>query len=145
MSPLTSLFRRLPPPAAALVSRAIRFVATGLVGAGVAYLLFIGFLRLMPWPAANGLAWLGSVGFGFVVNRRFTFGVIGAARRSRQAVSYLAGAALQLGLSYAIYAVLLDRLHWKVTPAFVVMTAITAAFGFAYQSLVTFRRPLAAA
>ena len=48
-------------------------------------------------------------------------------------------------LSTGVGEALLDRLHWKVTPAFVVMTAITAAFGFAYQSLVTFRRPLAAA
>ena len=123
----------------------MRFAVTGGLGVGLAYILFRGFLLLVPWEAANAMAWLGSVWFGFLVNRRYTFAVRGRERRLRHAGLYMLGAVLQLGLSYLVYAVLFDRLHWAVTPAFLVVTAFTASFGFAFQSLVTFRRPTEAA
>lgn len=87
------------------------------------------------------MAWLGSVWFGFLVNRRFTFAVRGREQRLRQAGLYVLGALLQLALSYPVYGLLFDRLHWAVTPAYLVNTAVTALFGFGFQSLVTFRRP----
>jgi putative flippase GtrA len=125
-------------------ARGAKFVLTGLLGAGIAYGLFMGLLRLMPWPPAMALSWIGSIWFGFVVNRRFTFEVTGAQRRTRQAGLYLVGALLQLALSYVVYGLLHEVGHWTPTPAFLATTAVTAAFGFAFQSLVTFRRAPAA-
>jgi putative flippase GtrA len=120
--------------------RGVKFLLTGLLGAAVAYVLFMGFLRLMPWPPAMALAWVGSIWFGFVVNRRFTFEVIGSHRRTRQAGLYVVGALLQLALSYVVYGLLHELGRWTPTPAFLLTTGVTAGFGFAYQSLVTFRR-----
>jgi putative flippase GtrA len=125
--------------------RAVKFALTGVMGAAVAYVLFILCLRVMNYVPATVLAWAGSIGFGFLVNRRFTFGIVGKEGRTRQAALYAVGALLQLGLALAGYAVLLGRLHWAATPAFLVNTAITAAFGFVFQSVATFRRPAAAA
>jgi putative flippase GtrA len=127
-------------PVRRLAYRAVKFAFTGLVGAGVAYLLFIACLRVTSYEPATVVAWAGSVWFGFLVNRRFTFDVRGSSGQTRQAAFYVVGALLQLGLAMSGYAILIGRLGWSATPAFVVNTAVTAALGFAYQSLATFRR-----
>ena len=110
------------------------------MGAAVAYVFFIVCLRFMSYFPATIIAWGGSIGFGFLVNRRFTFSIRGVEGRARQAALYTVGALLQLGIALAGYAWLLGRLHWSPTPAFLANTAVTAAFGFAFQSVATFRR-----
>jgi len=119
--------------------RAVKFGITGLIGAGVSYLLFIACLSVMSYAPAAVLSWAGTIGFGFLANRRFTFGIKGRVRRRQHAFFYAVGAILQLGLGLAGYALLLGRLKWDPTLAFLVNTAVNAAFGFAFQSLGTFR------
>lgn len=123
-----------------LLGRMVKFGLTGIAGAGIAYVLFIVCLRFMNYVPATVIAWAASIGFGFLTNRRLTFGIRGRERRSQQALLYTVGATLQLGLALMVYAWLLGRLHWAATPAYVVNTAVTATFGFAFQSLATFRR-----
>jgi putative flippase GtrA len=127
-------------PMTQLLGRIFKFGLTGLAGAGIAYLLFIACLRFMSYVPATVIAWAASIAFGFFTNRRFTFGVRGRARRSRQAVLYAIGSTLQLGLSLLVYAWLFGRLHWTATPAYVANTLVTASFGFVFQSAATFRR-----
>ncbi|HEY1749880.1 MAG TPA: GtrA family protein [Caulobacteraceae bacterium] len=122
-----------------IVRRGIKFGLTGLAGAAIAYLLFIACLSVVGYQGATVLSWAGSMWFGFLVNRRFTFGVRGARGWGRQALAYAVGAGLQLGLALAGYAILIGELRWPGTPAFLVVTATVALFGFAYQSAATFR------
>ena len=123
-----------------LLERITKFGLTGVAGAAIAYVLFILCLRFMTYAPATVIAWAASIAFGFVTNRRFTFGVKGRERRWRQAGLYAVGATLQLGLALLVYAFLFGRLHWAATPAYVANTIVTASFGFAFQSLATFRR-----
>jgi len=126
-------------PIKQLLGRIVKFGLTGLAGAGIAYLLFIACLQFMSYVPATVIAWAVSIAFGFFTNRRFTFGVRGRARRYRQATLYVIGSTLQLGLSLLVYAFLFGQLRWTATPAYVANTLVTASFGFAFQSVATFR------
>lgn len=124
----------------AILQRAVKFGFAGALSTGVAYVTLILMLRVMHYLPAAALSWLASAGVGFVVNRRFTFGIVGSEGRARDLSLFLAGSGLQLALAMAGYAVLLGRMHLDPTIAFAANLVFTTLFSFAFMNLVTFRR-----
>ncbi len=123
------------------MQRLIRFGLTGLLTTAIAYLAFVGLIRLgLNYLPATVVAWAASLTVGFVVNRRFTFGIVGAERSKRDFGLYVTGAVLQLLLSMAGYALLIGQLHLAPTPAFAVNLVATTSFNYLFLRFVTFRR-----
>jgi putative flippase GtrA len=118
-----------------------RFVIVGGATTTLSYLVFSASLRLgVHYLLAALLAWGISLGFGFVLNRRYTFGVRHAQGRLRELGLYIVGAVAQLALGSAGYAILIGRLGVATTPAFVVNTALVAVASFVFTRWVTFSR-----
>jgi len=121
--------------------RLIRFGLTGALTTALSYVVFIGLIRLeVYYEAASAASWALGLVVGFVVNRRFTFGISGGDRRKRDFTLYIVGSLLQLGLGLSGYALLIGRFRLDPTPAFILNTAVTATFNFLFLRFVTFRR-----
>jgi putative flippase GtrA len=102
---------------------------------------FLGAIRLgVEYLLASAIAWASAMLVGFVVNRRFTFGIVGAPQRGRDFAFYIVGALLQLLLGLGDYGLLIGRLHFDPTPAFVLNLTVTTVFSFLFLRFVTFRR-----
>jgi putative flippase GtrA len=121
-------------------ARAVRFGISGGLSTLVAYLTFIAALKFWHYAAATVISWCLSVGFSFVVNRRFTFGIKGRQDRGRDFVLFVIGSLIQLALALIGYRILLGAMHLRPTVAFLINLAFTSSFSFAYLSLVGFRR-----
>lgn len=136
-APLRRAWEKTRSPGA---GRLLRFCLTGLLTTATAYVVFVGLIALgVHYLIANVFAWGVALLVGFVVNRRFTFGITGADGRSRHFGLYLLGAGLQLMLGSVGYAILIGYLRLDPTPAFAVNIIITATFNYLFLSLVTFR------
>jgi putative flippase GtrA len=123
------------------LKRLIRFGLTGLLTTAIAYVVFVGLVKLgLHYLLATMVAWAASLTVGFVVNRRFTFGIVGPARGKRDFGLYVVGAVLQLLLSMAGYALLIGQLHLAPTPAFAINLVATTSFNYLFLRFVTFRR-----
>jgi putative flippase GtrA len=123
-----------------LAKRAVRYVLTGALTTLVAYVATMLFLRLMNYIPATALAWVVTVGFGFTINRRFTFGIVGPERRGRDFGLFVVGAAMQLAITLVSYSITLGRLGLDPSLAFAINLVVTTSFGFAFLNLVAFRR-----
>ena len=123
-----------------LAKRAVRYVLTGGLTTLVAYVATMLLLRLMNYVPATALAWLVTVCFGFTINRRFTFGIVGPEGRGRDFGLFVIGAAMQLAITIGGYSITLGRLGLDPTLAFAINLVITTSFGFAFLNLVAFRR-----
>jgi putative flippase GtrA len=121
------------------IGRAARFVISGLITTGISGGIFIPLSGRIGYVAAAALAWVVSVGVGFVLNRRFTFGLTGSEGRSRHLMLFVMTAGLQFLLSEASYAVLMGRLHLPPTIAFGLTLVLTTTFSFTLLNLVVFR------
>jgi putative flippase GtrA len=123
------------------MTRLIRFGLTGALTTALSFCVFIGLIHLgVHYEVASVASWVLGLVVGFVINRRFTFGISGAGRRTRDFTFYVLGSLLQLGLGLTGYALLIGRLRLDPTPAFVVNTAVTASFNYLFLNFVTFRR-----
>lgn len=124
------------------LSRIFRFGLTGLASTLVSYVVFIALMRAgMYYVVSSAASWAGGVLVGFLLNRRFTFGITGRERRVRHFGLYVTGMVLQLLLGLAGYAVTIGRLNLDPTLAFAINLPITTAFSFLFMRYVTFRRP----
>ncbi|MBV9995942.1 MAG: GtrA family protein [Caulobacteraceae bacterium] len=123
-----------------LLKRAIKFSIAGGLTTAVAYIATMLFLSMMNYIPATILAWTVSVGVGFALNRRFTFGIVGPTRRLKELALFVLAALLQLLITLGNYSIMLGRLGFDPTVAFLINLAITTSFGFAFLNLVTFRR-----
>jgi putative flippase GtrA len=123
------------------LKRLARFVVTGVIATGVTYVVLIGLMKLGAYYMLAGVAsWASGLAVGFVLNRRFTFGITGRERRTRDFGLYLTGALLQLALGLGCYAVTIGWLRLNPTLAFVINLPITTAFSFLFLRFVAFRR-----
>jgi putative flippase GtrA len=123
------------------MNRLIRFGLTGALTTALSYVVFVGLIRLgVLYEAASAASWALGLIVGFVINRRFTFGISGADRRKRDFTLYIVGSLLQLALGLAGYGLLIGRLRLNPTPAFVLNTTMTATFNFLFLRFVTFCR-----
>ncbi len=123
------------------MTRLIRFGLTGALTTAFSYGVFIGLIHLgLYYEIASVASWALGLCVGFALNRRFTFGISGADRRTRDFSFYVLGSLLQLGLGLGGYALLIGRLRLDATPAFILNTAVTATFNFLFLRFVTFRR-----
>jgi putative flippase GtrA len=123
------------------MTRLVRFGLTGALTTALSYVVFVGLIRLAVfYEVASVASWALGLVIGFAINRRFTFGIEGANRRTRDFALYCIGSLLQLGLGMAGYALLIGRLHLGPTPAFILNTGVTATFNFLFLRFVTFRR-----
>jgi putative flippase GtrA len=123
------------------VQRLIRFGLTGLLTTAISYVVFVGLIKLgLNYLPANAAAWVAGLSVGFPVNRRFTFGIVGAERSKRDLGLYVAGNLLALLLSMAGYALLIGQLHLDPTPAFAINLVVTTSFNYLFLRFVTFRR-----
>ena len=123
-----------------LSGRAMRFGVSGVVATLIAYVTFIIGLQFWHYAWANVFSWCISVTFGFLMHRRFTFGIRGRESGVRDLVMFLVGALLQLGLSMIGLRILIGALHLNATLAFVINLVFTSSFSFAYLNLIAFRR-----
>jgi putative flippase GtrA len=123
-----------------LSARAMRFGVSGAVATLIAYVTFIIGLQFWHYAWANVFSWCISVTFGFLMNRRFTFGIRGRENGVRDLAMFLVGALLQLGLSMIGLRILIGALHLNATLAFVINLVFTSSFSFAYLNLIAFRR-----
>lgn len=123
-----------------LSGRAMRFGVSGVVATLIAYVTFIIGLQFWHYAWANVFSWCISVTFGFLMNRRFTFGIRGRESGVRDLLMFLVGALLQLGLSMIGLRILIGALHLNATLAFVINLVFTSSFSFAYLNLIAFRR-----
>jgi putative flippase GtrA len=123
------------------VRRIVHFVLIGLLSTAVSYLVFIALIRLgLHYALASVASWAAGLAVGFVLNRRFTFGITGPERRTRDFGLYVIGALLQLLLGLTGYAITIGRLGLNPTLAFAINLPITTAFSFLFLRFVTFRR-----
>ena len=123
------------------MTRLVRFGLTGLLTTALSYVVFIALIGAgVFYELACVASWASGLLVGFLLNRRFTFGISGAERRKRDFTLYVVGSLLQLGVGLIGYALLIGRLHLDKTPAFVLNTAVTATFNFLFLRFVTFRR-----
>lgn len=121
-----------------MLTRLARFGLTGLVTTGIAYVVFIVMLRWWHYLPATAAAWVASVGAGFALNRRFTFGIRGGAQ-GRQFLLFIAGSVAQLLIAMAGNAVLIGHLALNPSLAFLLNLIVTTSFSFLYLNLVAFR------
>lgn len=123
-----------------MISRLFRFGLSGVLTTGVAYVAFIGLIEGLHWHYALATigAWIASVGVGFTLNRRFTFGIRGGAQ-GRQFALFVVGSLLQLALSIGCNAVLIGQWRLNSSLAFLLNLMVTTSFSFAYLNLVAFR------
>jgi glycosyltransferase involved in cell wall biosynthesis len=120
--PLEPTTGRVP---AGLIRQLVRFAAVGVLST-VAYLVLFLLLRdLLGSQGANFLSLLLTAIANTALNRRFTFGVVGRQRRTRQQVQGLIVFGLALGLTSGTLAVA-HSLH-STPPAAVELTLLVAA------------------
>lgn len=120
--------------------RVVKFGLTGVLTTAIAYTSFMLLLKVMHYVPAMAITWVLSLSTGFVINRRFTFGIQGPQRRGRELVLYMIGSGLQLLLAMVCYGALTERVGLAPTPAFFVNLVVTTTFSFVFMSLVAFRR-----
>jgi putative flippase GtrA len=123
-----------------LLRRIVRFVMTGGLTTAVAYVTWILLLKVVGYPIATAVAWIVAVALGFVVNRRFTFGIAGPERRAADFGLFVVGALGQLVIGEVSYYVTIGRLGMAPTLAFLITLALNTSFGFLFLNFVTFRR-----
>jgi putative flippase GtrA len=124
----------------AMLQRVLRFIMTGGLTTAVAYVSWMLLLNVMSYPIATALAWMVAVALGFVVNRRFTFGIAGPERRAADFGLFLIGALGQLVIGEVGYYVTLGRLGMAPTWAFLINLVLNTTFSFLFLNFVTFRR-----
>jgi putative flippase GtrA len=121
-APLEPTTGRVP---AGLIRQLVRFASVGVLST-VAYLVLFLLLRdPLGAQGANALTLLGTTMANTALNRRFTFGVVGRQRRTRQQVQGLIVFGLALGLTSGTLAVA-HSLH-STPPAAVELTLLVAA------------------
>jgi putative flippase GtrA len=121
----TPLEPTTPGVPAGLTRQLVRFIAVGVLST-VAYLVLFLLLRdPLGAQGANALTLLGTTMANTALNRRFTFGVVGRQRRTRQQVQGLIVFGLALGLTSGTLAVA-HSLH-STPPAAVELTLLVAA------------------
>jgi putative flippase GtrA len=114
-----------PGVPAGLTRQLVRFIAVGVLST-VAYLVLFLLLRdPLGAQGANALTLLGTTMANTALNRRFTFGVVGRQRRTRQQVQGLIVFGLALGLTSGTLAVA-HSLH-STPPAAIEVALLTAA------------------
>jgi putative flippase GtrA len=123
-----------------LLRRMVRFVMTGGLTTAVAYVVWMLLLKVVGYAIATVLAWIVAVALGFVINRRFTFGIAGPERRAADFGLFVVGALGQLVIAEACYYVTIGRLGMAPTWAFLITLVLNTSFGFFFLNFVTFRR-----
>ena len=123
-----------------LARRVVRYIVAGGLSTLAAYVATMLLLRVMNYVPATALAWVVSVGVGFPINRRFTFGIVGPEARGRDLGLFVVGAGMQLAITIGDYSITLAWLKLDPTLAFLINLVICTAAGFAFQNFVTFRR-----
>jgi putative flippase GtrA len=123
------------------MGRLLRFGLTGALTTAIAFVVFVALMRSgLHYALASVASWASGLAAGFAINRRFTFQIAGSEHRKRDFALYATGAALQLLLGLAGYALLIGRWRLNPTTAFVLNTTMTATFSFLFLRFVTFRR-----
>ena len=123
------------------MQRLMRFGLTGALTTAIAFAVFMGLTGLrVHYLIANVASWSSALTVGFVVNRRFTFGIAGPERRKRDLALYVTGALLQLFLASAGYALLIGKLRLDRGIAFALNLTMTSTVNFLYLRFVAFRR-----
>jgi putative flippase GtrA len=121
--------------------KAARFIVIGVTCATLSLAVFTSTLALgCSALAANALAWLSGAALGFVLNRRYTFEIRGAAGLTRQTVLIAGGSLAQLGISSLGCLLLLERLGLPAVIVFGLNVAATSSFMYVYMGVV-FRTP----
>ena len=131
----------MPP----VVLRAARFVVVGALTTGVAYVTFMLFLKVTNYLLAASGSWVITVGVGFVLNRRFTFGLQGPDGAARHLTLYIVCAALQYVLTMVGYYVMIGVMRLDATLAFAINLVLASTFSFTFLNLVTFKAKRGAA
>lgn len=123
-----------------LFIRARRFVLVGGLLTAYAYAAFTGLVGAgVHFMAANTAVWASGVGFGFVLNRRYTFGVRGREGAARQFALFAVGSLAQLGLSSAGYVLLIGRFDLQPGLAFILNVGAVTVLMFGYLNFIAFQ------
>jgi putative flippase GtrA len=120
--------------------RVIGYCLVGGLSTLVSYVLTLALKSLIGINAAAAIAWIAAVLTGFVINRRVTFGLVGAEKRWLELALFTFGALMQLLLTLIGYWITLGRLHLDFNLAFAINIVTTTIFGFTYVNLIAFRR-----
>jgi putative flippase GtrA len=121
-----------------MIGKLVRFGFTGGITTLVAYVVFSMFLSLgVHYLGASTVAWAAGLGASFVLNRIFTFQIRGRVKAAEAAL-FIAGNVLQLLLGLTVYGLLIGRLGMAFGYAFILNTAISALFSFAFMNAVVF-------
>ena len=124
-----------------LLGQLVRFALVGVLGAAVDYGVYQLSLHLGLWvTAARTLSFICGTATVYAINRRWTFGVEGGARRA-------AGFALLYGTTFFVIIgvnelalALLPENSWRITLAWVLSQGFGTAVNFVMLRLVVFRR-----
>jgi putative flippase GtrA len=128
-----------------VLKRVVRFGLVGGLTTALNFVVFAGLTTLgVHYLLAGTLGWALGVAVSYRGNKQFTF-ARGAALDGREFLLFVGGYGLQLGLGLLTYALLIDGLGLTAPLAFVINTALAAAFSFSFMSLAVFRaRPAGA-
>jgi putative flippase GtrA len=126
-------------PQIGLTRRILGYLLVGGLSTFVSYVVTRLLMPAVGVELAAIPAWIASLCVGFAVNRRMTFGLVGARRRARQFALFTLGALTQLGLTVAGYAVTMGKLGLDYNVAFAINIVTSTIFGFIYVNLVVFR------
>jgi putative flippase GtrA len=94
----------------------------------------------LHFVAANVCAWGSGVAFGFLLNRRVTFRISGAAGFGGQLRRFLAGSLAQLVFSTLCLALLMDGAGLPAATAWLVTLVAATTAMFIYLNLFAFAR-----
>jgi putative flippase GtrA len=115
----------------------------GLLTTALAYAVFVGLIAIgIGYIFASVAGWAAPMTVSYLLNRRFTFNISGIAGPPTEMATFVIGSLLQLTLSLADYSLLMGALSLAPTPAFIINTALMAAFSFLFMRWVTFRAKL---
>jgi putative flippase GtrA len=123
-----------------LVAQLSRFVAIGIVSAGVDYGIYQGLLALGTWASlAKAISFICGTTTAYLLNRRFTFASsAGKARLAGFVLLYGTTFALNVGMNALMLAVLPD-IPLRVSAAWVIAQGVATMINFVMLRTVVFR------
>ena len=126
--------------APAFLHRGIKFLGIGAFCTIVSYIVFINLVSKVDYFLANFVSWITSILINFILNRRFTYGIVHSKSISRQFILFIFGSLGQLFIATFSYWILIGHWRWRPTEAFVVTLFITALYMLIYLELIAFRK-----
>lgn len=118
--------------------RLLRFGLVGLTTTALTYVVFrVGLGLKFHYLIASTFSWMAGMALSYPLNRRFTFAAGGGAS-FLEAVRFACGGVLQFLIGQGLYMLMIGRLHFNPTVAFVLNVGVGCVVNFTYMRWIVF-------